>query len=73
VTLVPAANDGPARAEFLMAQAEVARLAGKLGEAEASLRRALQFYDDRRWMPLAGRTRALLASLAAQSRTRAGQ
>ena len=47
-----------------MAQAEVSRLAGALDEAEASLRRALQFYEDRRMVPLAERTRALLASLA---------
>jgi tetratricopeptide (TPR) repeat protein len=71
VTLVPAANDGPVRAEFLVAQAEVSRLAGTPGEAEASLRRALQFYDDRQMVSLAGQARALLASLAAQSRTRA--
>jgi len=73
MTLVPAANHGPARAEFLMAQAEVSRLAGAAGEAQASLRRALQFYDDRRWVPLAGQARAMLASLAAQSRTPAEQ
>jgi tetratricopeptide (TPR) repeat protein len=73
VTLVPATCDAPERAEFLVAQAEVSRLAGALDQAEASLRQALQFYQDRRMVPLAERTRALLASLAAQSRTRAGQ
>ena len=58
--------DAPERAEFLVAQAEVSRLAGALGQAEASLRRALQFYEDRRMVPLAERTRALLASLTRQ-------
>jgi predicted ATPase/DNA-binding SARP family transcriptional activator len=71
VTLVPAANDWPARAEFLLAQAEVSRLAGAPEEAEASLRRALQFYDDRQMVSLAGQTRALLASFDTQSRPRA--
>jgi hypothetical protein len=70
VTLVPAAYNGPARAEFLVAEAEVSRLAGRPGEAEASLRRALQFYDGRQMVLLAEQARALLASLAAQSRTR---
>jgi predicted ATPase/DNA-binding SARP family transcriptional activator len=63
VALVPAACEAPERAEFLVAQAEVARLAGAVGQAEDSLRRALQFYQDRRMVALAGRTRALLASL----------
>jgi predicted ATPase/DNA-binding SARP family transcriptional activator len=71
VALIPAAVDAPERAEFLVAQAEVSRLAGAVDQAEASLRRALQFYDHRRWVPLAERARVLLASLAAQSRTRA--
>jgi ATP/maltotriose-dependent transcriptional regulator MalT len=66
VTLVPATYDGPERAEFLVAQAEVHRLAGALDQADASLRRALQFYQDRRMVPLAAQARALLASLAAQ-------
>jgi hypothetical protein len=43
----------------------VSRLAGALDQAEASLRRALQFYQERRAVPLAERTCALLASLAA--------
>jgi tetratricopeptide (TPR) repeat protein len=63
VTLVPATCEAPERAEFLMAQAEVSRLAGALDQAEAGLRRALQFYQDRRMVPLAERTRALLARL----------
>ena len=73
VALVPATCDAPERAEFLVAQAEVSRLAGAVDQAEASLRRALQFYQDRRMVALAERTRALLASLAAQSRTPAEQ
>ena len=67
MALVPATCDAPERAEFLVAQAEVARLAGTLDQAEAGLRRALQFYQDRRMVPLAGRTRALLASLTRQT------
>ena len=73
VTLVPATSDAPERAEFLVAQAEVARLAGALDRAEAGLRRALQFYQDRRMTALAERTRALLANHAASSRTPAEQ
>jgi tetratricopeptide (TPR) repeat protein len=73
VMLVPAASDDPVRAEFLVAKAEVSRLAGAPGEAEASLRRALQCYEDRRMVLLAGQARALLASLAAQTQTRAEQ
>ena len=49
-----------------MAQAEVHRLAGALDQAEASLRQALQFYEDRRIVPLAAQARTLLASLATQ-------
>jgi hypothetical protein len=67
VALVPATCDAPERAEFLVAQAEVARLAGAAGRAEDSLRRALQFYQDRRMVVLAERTRALLASLTRQT------
>jgi len=67
VTLIPATYDGPERAEFLVAQAEVSRLAGALDQAEASLRQALQFYQDRRMVVLAERTRALLASLTRQT------
>jgi tetratricopeptide (TPR) repeat protein len=67
VTLVPATCEAPERAEFLLAQAEVARLAGALGQAEGSLRRALQLYQDRRMVVLAERTGALLASLTRQT------
>lgn len=56
-----------------MAQAEVSRLAGALDEAEGSLRRAVQFCENRRMVPLAEQVRDLLASLAEQSRTQAGR
>jgi len=67
VTLVPATCEVLERAEFLVVQAEVARLAGATGQAEASLRRALQFYQDRRMVVLAERTHALLAGLTRQT------
>ena len=57
------------QAEMLVAKAEVSRLAGRPQEAQASLRKALQLYEDRRAAPLAERTRAALASLAGQSGT----
>jgi tetratricopeptide (TPR) repeat protein len=70
VALVPATCEAPERAEFLVAQAEVARLAGAAGQAETGLRRALQFYRDRRMVALAERTGALLASLTRQTAPR---
>jgi predicted ATPase/DNA-binding SARP family transcriptional activator len=73
VTLVPATYHGPERAEFLVAQAEVSRLTGALDQAEASLHQALQFCENRRMVPLAEQVRALLAGLAAQTRTQAEQ
>jgi predicted ATPase/DNA-binding SARP family transcriptional activator len=73
VMLIPATVDPPERAEFLLAQAEVARLRGALDQAEACALRALRFYQDRQMVPLAKRTRALLDTLATQCRTRAGQ
>ena len=63
VALIPARSGAPQRAEFLVAQAEVSQLAGALDQAEDSLRQALQFYESRQMVPLAERTRALLASL----------
>jgi predicted ATPase/DNA-binding XRE family transcriptional regulator len=56
-------------AEVLVAKAEVNRLAGARDQAEASLRQALAIYQDRRAAPLAERTRAALASLAARTGT----
>jgi predicted ATPase len=66
LALIPVTCYGRGLAEMLVAKAEVSRLAGAPGEAEASLRRALQRYEDRRMAPLAERARGLLASLAAQ-------
>jgi predicted ATPase/DNA-binding SARP family transcriptional activator len=66
---IPATSLDPLLGEVLTAKAEVSRLAGAPGDAETSLRTALQFYEDRRMTPLAERARALLASLAAQSCT----
>jgi tetratricopeptide (TPR) repeat protein len=70
VALVPATCEAPERAEFLMAQAEVARLAGAAGQAETGLRRVLQFYQDRRMVALAERTGALLTSFTRQTAPR---
>jgi tetratricopeptide (TPR) repeat protein len=66
VALVPAASSAPELAEFLVAQAEVLQLAGALDQAQASLRKALQLYENRRMTALAGQTRALLARLTGQ-------
>jgi predicted ATPase/DNA-binding SARP family transcriptional activator len=66
VTLIPATFDTSERAEFLLAKAEVDRLRGALGEAEACARQALEFYQNRQMVPLAQRTRALLDSPATQ-------
>ena len=63
---IPATSVDPLLGEVLIAKAEVLRLAGAPGDAEPSLRRALQLFEDRRMTPLAERTRALLASLADQ-------
>jgi len=67
VALVPATCEAPERAEFLVARAEVSRLGGAVDQAEASLRQALQFYQDRRMVSHAERTRALLAGLTRQT------
>jgi tetratricopeptide (TPR) repeat protein len=52
--------------EVLTTRAEVERLAGAPGQAAASLRAALQIFEDLRAATLARRARAALASLAAQ-------
>jgi tetratricopeptide (TPR) repeat protein len=58
---------GPiAQTDALTARAEVERLAGAPGQAAASLRAALQIYEDMGSAAQARRTRAALASLAAQ-------
>jgi non-specific serine/threonine protein kinase len=66
---IPATSFGPLLGEVLTAKAEVLRLAGAPGDAETSLRRALQLYENRRMTPLAERARAMLASLPGQRRT----
>jgi predicted ATPase len=63
---IPATSFDPILGETLTAKAEVLRLAGAPGDAETSLRRALQLFEDRRMTPLAERARDLLASLAEQ-------
>jgi predicted ATPase/transcriptional regulator with XRE-family HTH domain len=65
---IPPTSSAPLLGEVLTAKAEVLRLAGAPGDAETSLRRALQLFEDRRMTPLAERTRALLAGLTAQRR-----
>src|SRR5262249_37942983 len=67
VALVPATCEAPERAEFLVAQAEVSRLAGALDQAEAGLRRTLQFYQERRRVVRAERPRTLLAGPPSQT------
>jgi hypothetical protein len=52
------------QAEILMAKAEVDRLAGAPGQAEASLRAAMSIYQDRHATYLADQAAAALASLA---------
>ena len=63
---IPATSFDPLLGDVLIAKADVLRLAGAPGDAETSLRRALQLYEDRRMTPLADRARAMLASIAEQ-------
>ena len=63
---IPAMSVDPLLGETLTAKAEVLRLAGAPGDAETSLRRALQLFEDRRMTPRAEQARDLLASLADQ-------
>jgi tetratricopeptide (TPR) repeat protein len=70
---MPATFFDPLLGDVLTAKAEVLRLAGAPGDAETSLRRALQLFEDRRMTPLAERTRTLLAGLTAQRRPQAQQ
>jgi tetratricopeptide (TPR) repeat protein len=53
------------QAAVLMAKAEVSWLAGAPDQAVASLRAALQIYEDRHVVPLAEQVNAALASLTA--------
>ena len=64
--LLPPTSVPMARANALKARAEVERLAGAPGQAAASLRAALDIYEQQRATTLAGQTRAAQASLAAQ-------
>jgi predicted ATPase/DNA-binding SARP family transcriptional activator len=63
--LLPASAMDPAY--VLRTRAEIERLAGAPDQAAASLRAALQIYEDLRAATLARRTRTGLASLAAQA------
>ena len=54
------------KAGVLMARAEVEWLGGAPDQAAASLRAALDIYEDRHVVPLAELTRAALAGLGAQ-------
>ena len=63
VALISESSYAGLLAQTLVASAEVSRLAGAPEEAEASLRRALRIYEDRRAVALAEQTRAALASL----------
>ena len=51
---------------MLHGSAQVAKLAGSLGEAQASLRAALSIYEDRKVPPIAEPIRAALASLTSR-------
>jgi predicted ATPase/class 3 adenylate cyclase len=70
VALVAPTSWAVPQAEMLMAKAEVDRLAGAVGQAEASLRSALRIYEDRHAVPLAQHARAALASLTPQHGTK---
>src|SRR5580692_11663753 len=59
--LIPMSS-GILTGQMLVAKAEVARLAGALDEATASLQKALRLYEDRGAVPYAARTRVMLAS-----------
>jgi predicted ATPase/DNA-binding SARP family transcriptional activator len=67
VALISESSYAGLLAQTLVASAEVSRLAGAPEEAEASLRRALRIYEDRRAVALAEQTRAALASLVGHS------
>jgi predicted ATPase/DNA-binding SARP family transcriptional activator len=65
-TRLPPTSSGMLRANALKARAEVERLAGAPGPAAASLRAALDIYEQQRAIALAGQARTALAGLAAQ-------
>jgi predicted ATPase len=64
--LITPASSAVVQTEVLEAKAEVSRLAGALDQAAASLRAALQIYEDRRATLLAARVKAALAGVTAQ-------
>lgn len=64
VALTSATSWAVLQAETLTAKAEVSRLDGAPGQAEASLRAALRIYQDRYAPPLADQAKAGLARLA---------
>ena len=67
VALISESSYAGLLAQTLVASAEVSRLAGAPEEAEASLRRALRIYEDRRAVAPAEQTRGALASLVGHS------
>jgi predicted ATPase/DNA-binding SARP family transcriptional activator len=69
VALAAATSYSVLLSDVLLASAEVSRLAGELGEARASLRRALRIYEDGRALALAERARGRLADLSLPSGT----
>jgi len=58
------------KAGMLMDKAEVNRLAGAPGQAAASLRAALEIYQDRHASALVQRAKTALASLTSQPGTK---
>jgi predicted ATPase len=64
-TLIPPTCRNAVRAELLMATAEVNWLAGAPDQTAASLRAALQIFEDLHMVPLADLARTALAGLAA--------
>jgi len=64
--LIRPASSAVVQTEVLEAKAEVSRLAGALEQAAASLRAALQIYEDRQATVLAARVRAALAGIKAR-------
>src|SRR5262245_34691557 len=64
--LITSASSAVVQTEVFEAKAEVSRLAGALDQAAASLRAALQIYEDRRATLLAAKVTAALAGITAQ-------
>jgi predicted ATPase/DNA-binding SARP family transcriptional activator len=66
MALIPEFARGSHRAQMLVTKAEVLRLAGAHQEAGDCLREALSIYTEHHGVPLAERTRSVLASLGAE-------